>query len=284
MKDENKYINTERDVYQDSNGNRHTRVNQHTETVRSTDRPEAYRDGYTHGRIAEQRHLEETQTVRDNDNAARGLLLGIILTSLVGLAAGLYYLSQRNTEEPVPATAPVVIPSASPEATLSPTPQNTIIQERTIESSPTIIPVPQPQATTSPAPQQNINIRQAPASPASPSTVSPDINITVPPSPAPSPTATSGGGTLTPPATDNTTAPQGSQSSTVTPSPNSRLQAPSGQTAPTTPGSQSNVSPQASPNASDTTLDSTPQGTSPNTTGTTPGSDSSTGNTGSSTP
>lgn len=274
MKDENKYVNSEREVYQDRDGNTHTRVNQNTETVRSTNRPEAYRDGYTHGRIAEQRNLEETRTVRDNENAARGLLLGIILTSLVGLAAGLYYLSQRNTEEPVPTTAPVIVPTASPEATLSPapTPQNTIIQERTIETNPTIIPVPQPQATTSPAPQQNINIRQAPASPASPSTVNPNINITVPPSPAPSPAATSGAGRLTSPTNDeadDTAAPRGLQSPTATPSPNSTLQAPSLQTAPTAPGSPNNASPQASPDASDTTLDSTPQGSSPNTSGTT---------------
>lgn len=152
----------------------------------------AYHDGYVHGRVVEnsrqERHLHE----RDNNNAARGLLLGILLTSLLGLLAGaLYFWNERNeaadSVAPVAPAGQVVEPSASP----SPINRETTIIER-------VVPIPTPQQTT--PPDVNITVpesqNQAPAQ-TNPTTTtpttSPDINITVPNSqtqevPATSPT------------------------------------------------------------------------------------------------
>lgn len=244
MPDQNKRINTERQFYQDPNGNTHSRVTRNTETVRNN-LPDEYRDGYTHGRIA------EAEASRDSGNASRGLLLGIILTSVLGIAGGLlYYLSQKNNE-PTPVPTTVISPVPSPTATLSPTPtpERTIIQrERTVETRPTFIPIPQAEPT--------INIQQSPTASPSPSNVNPDVNITIPPSPAPTLEAPSGQTTPYPTSSPDTNAVPGglgSQSQTATPSPSPTLQAPSLQTAPTAPANQGDVAPSASPDATGTT-------------------------------
>ncbi len=238
MPDQNKRINSDRELYQDQNGNTHTRVTQNTETVRNN-LPDEYRDGYTHGRIA-------SASDRDSGNATRGLLLGIILTSVLGIAAGLlYYLGQRNNE---PTPVPVTVPVPSPTATLSPTPtpERTIIErETTIQTSPTFVPIPQPPVTTSPTPEPTINIQPSPTASPSPLNVNPEVNVTIPPSPAPTLEAPSLQTAPTPTTSPDTNAVPGglgsqNQSQTATPSPSPTLQAPANQT---------DVSPQASPDA-----------------------------------
>lgn len=113
-------------------------------------RDSAYRDGYVHGRDEEQYRYEADQTVRDNDNAARGLLLGILLTSLVGLGAAAYFLTQRH-DEAAPPQQTIIVPRASQ----SPSPQpSTQVRERVIERD-RVVPVPQQQA---PAPNVNIAV------------------------------------------------------------------------------------------------------------------------------
>ena len=244
MADQNKRINTEREFYQDQNGNTHSSVTRSTEKVRTN--PEEYRDGYTHGRIAEQNYNEENQIARDNDNAGRGLVLGIILTSVLGIAGGLlYYLSQQNNE-PTPAPTTIISPAASPRATLSPTPERTIIQrERTVETSPTFIPVPQ---ATTPAPQPNINIQTPTSTP--PVNVNPDVNVTISPSPVPSLEAPSRQTSPTPTTnSDTNVAPGASLNQTATPSASPSIEAPA---------TNSDVSPQASPDATGTTDSSSP--------------------------
>ncbi|MBD1942149.1 hypothetical protein H6F50_07220, partial [Coleofasciculus sp. FACHB-712] len=122
----------------------------------------SYRDGYVHGRVSERRVNEEGQEIRDNNNAARGLLIGIALTSLLGLTLGaLYFLNQRNQQvEEYTAPAPVVVPVPSPSPSASVAPNSTapdtsssgasqqptqerIIERTTVEKAPTVIQVPQ---------------------------------------------------------------------------------------------------------------------------------------------
>lgn len=165
-----------------------------------TDKANSYSDGYVHGRIIERRIENEDIVIRDNDNTARGLLVGIALTGLVGLGVGsFFFFSQRK---PVP--VPVVVPVPSPSAAQTPKPQQTTIiqRERTIEQVPIIVPVPQPQATApQPAPTVNINVPPQPA---------PTVNINVPqqpvqsssPSPAVAPSVVPSSPTVTP-GTDN---------------------------------------------------------------------------------
>ncbi|MCT7950513.1 hypothetical protein NG798_11995 [Ancylothrix sp. C2] len=151
-----------------------------------TSKQSAYHDGYVHGRVSEHNRDVVRQEVRDNDNAARGLLLGIILTSLVGLTAGaLYFMNQRNNQ-PVPASAPVIVPAA-PTASPSPaatTRTDTTVIEREVPVSspePTIIErtVPVPVPVPSNSPNQTTIIERETVVPV-PSNSSPDINITVP--------------------------------------------------------------------------------------------------------
>lgn len=133
-------------------------------------RQPAYRDGYIHGRDIEQRRYEADQEVRDNDNAARGLLLGILLTGAVGLATAAYFLSQRNDPNPAPATQTIVVPKTSPAPQQSPQ-----VRERVIERD-RVVPVPQQQAPAT-APDVNITVPspapQAPASQSAPTQSAP---------------------------------------------------------------------------------------------------------------
>ncbi|HBB35363.1 MAG TPA: hypothetical protein DDZ80_10705 [Cyanobacteria bacterium UBA8803] len=120
-----------------------------------------YTEGYVHGRASERSLENKVQDVRAQNTAARGLLLGIALTSLVGLVVGSLFFLARQNEQSAPVT-PVIVPSAQPSAQSSPqsNPETTVI-ERTTN---TIREVP----TTNQEP------------PASPIEVRPDIRINIP--------------------------------------------------------------------------------------------------------
>ena len=137
--------------YQDANGNTHVNV---TKTTESND---SYQHGYVHGRVAERSTQERASTVRDNENAARGLLLGILLTTIAALSAGIiWYLNQSpqaSTSTPQPVLVPV--PSDKPNtesSTVDRSSEKQTIIER-IKEVP--VPVLQPPAST---PQQNENM------------------------------------------------------------------------------------------------------------------------------
>lgn len=160
---------------------------------------QAYRDGYVHGQDIEHRRATVDQEIRDNDNAVRGLLLGILLTGLVGLATAAYFLTQRNqADAPQPANPTIVTPRTSPSPSPQQSPQ---VRERVIERD-RIVPVPQQPA---PAPDVNITVPnaapQAPATqsaPTAPSTQSttPDTPTTAPVPASPNTTGgTTGSGT-----------------------------------------------------------------------------------------
>ncbi|MBC1242306.1 hypothetical protein GNE10_35530, partial [Nostoc sp. 2RC] len=77
--------------------------------TRTTETPNnTYRNGYVNGRNIERNY----QVERDNENAANGLILGILLTSLVGLIAGAFWYFNQNdaaveTNTPVESPVPV---------------------------------------------------------------------------------------------------------------------------------------------------------------------------------
>ncbi|ACC78952.1 hypothetical protein [Nostoc punctiforme] len=151
--------------YTDTNGNIHTDLTRTTETVKnSTANPNSYTNGYVQGRNTERSYQQADLAERDNENASRGLLLGIIVTSLVGLiVGGVWYFNQRNNAA-VDTTVPVLVPvpsNNSPTPSASPQPQTKIIER--IREVPVPVPVPQQQVTPQSAPRQ------------------PDINITIPP-------------------------------------------------------------------------------------------------------
>jgi hypothetical protein len=130
----------------------------------------SYRDGYIHGRVSERHLQEEELVVRDNNNAARGLLIGIVLTALVAIGVGaLFFWNQRQQEQipAAPAVVPVVPASPAPATSQNQGKQTTVIERHTVEQVP--VSVPQQAAP----PNVNVNV---PAQPA-PRT---NVNVTVP--------------------------------------------------------------------------------------------------------
>lgn len=154
-----------------SNTDGHTKVTKTTETANGAN---TYKDGYVNGQIA-QSYQEDALVSRDNENAGRGLLIGILLASLAALTAGaVWYANQSNNVNPV---TPVVVPVPN-RAEPSPVPE-TKTEIRTIEKTRDVL-VPVPQQQTAPAPQpsaaapkQNVNITVPPVTPPSPAAKAP---------------------------------------------------------------------------------------------------------------
>ncbi|MBG1245151.1 hypothetical protein [Nostoc sp. NZL] len=190
---ESKNSEVKQESYTDANGNIHTDLTRTTETVKnSTANPNSYSNGYVQGRNTERSYQQADLAERDNENASRGLLLGIIVTSLVSLiVGGVWYFNQRNNAA-VETTVPVVVPvpnNSSPTPSASPQPQTKIIE--TIREVPVPVPVPQQQVIPPSAPRQpDINITippQQPAAEKAPSAIQPSPKATQ--SPATSPTS-----------------------------------------------------------------------------------------------
>ncbi|MBN3891059.1 MAG: hypothetical protein HWQ43_18545 [Nostoc sp. JL31] len=163
---ESKNSEVKQESYTDINGNTHTDFTQTTETVKNNAaNPNSYRNGYVQGQNTE-RSNQADLAQRDENNASGGLLLGIIITSLLGLViGGVWYFNQQNNAA-VNNAVPVVVPvpsKSSPTPSASPQPQTTIIERTREVAVPVPVPVPQQQVTPSSAPRQ------------------PDINITIPP-------------------------------------------------------------------------------------------------------
>ncbi|MDZ7994221.1 MAG: hypothetical protein RM022_017495 [Nostoc sp. EfeVER01] len=165
---ESKNSEVRQESYTDINGNTQTHYTQTTETVKNnTTNPNSYTNGYVHGRNVERSYQQADLAQRDENNASGGLLLGIIITSLLGLViGGVWYFNQQNNAA-VNNAVPVVVPVPSKsDPTPSASPQPPTIIERTTE-------VPVPVAVPVPVPQQQVTPPSAPRQP--------DINITIPP-------------------------------------------------------------------------------------------------------
>ncbi|AFY42400.1 hypothetical protein [Nostoc sp. PCC 7107] len=151
---------TRQESYTDNYGNTHTNLTRTSETVNNNpNNVNSYRNGYANGREIERNYQQANLAARDNDNASRGLLLGILLTSLAGLIVGAFWYFNQPRETVVNETRPIVNPSPNNNLP-TPQPQQTTIIERTREV-PVVVPQQQVPSVNVPSP--------------------PDINITVPP-------------------------------------------------------------------------------------------------------
>lgn len=133
--------------------------------------PVNYQQGYVEGKALEQQRYEANQEIRDNDNAGRGLLVGILATGLLAIVgASFYFLTQRD-RTPAPVNRTIVVPSAAPSTSPSPQVRERIIERDRVvpvpqQSAPTrVITIPQPSAPA-PAPAQPAPAQPAPAQPA----------------------------------------------------------------------------------------------------------------------
>lgn len=70
----------------------------------------AYRDGYIHGRVHEHNIQSERRSIRENNSAAKGLLMGITFAAIAGLlGATAYFLNHTNQPSITPVqTAPAL--------------------------------------------------------------------------------------------------------------------------------------------------------------------------------
>lgn len=126
-------------------------------TNSSTDRlkQHSYQDGYLDGRVSENRIREENHTIRENNSAASGLLLGIGITAIAALIGGTLFFF--TTDQDQPATAPTQTAPVQPSTTQPPSSQSeTTIIERTVDRTKEIVPVPQ-----QPAPQPETQVSPA---------------------------------------------------------------------------------------------------------------------------
>ena len=120
------------EVHTDST-NGHVSTTRTTTSVPSTtakaSQEAAHHQGYVQGQMAEN-HQAGVQEVRDNENAGRGLLLGILLASLAGLVLGSVYYFNRGAEAPAPAPAPVIVVPTATQPSATPARTRTIRREK----------------------------------------------------------------------------------------------------------------------------------------------------------
>lgn len=145
----------------DLNGNVHNQLPE----------PTSYRDGYVHGRVTEHDKQENNQIARENNNTAKGLVIGIGVTALVALGvAAMFIFSPREEQDNIIVPPPVE----------QPVPQEPV--ENSVEET-------EPESSTTIIDRTRETIREVPVSvpqeqPASESEA-PDVNVTIPQQPAP---------------------------------------------------------------------------------------------------
>ncbi len=220
-------------------------------TTANASKEAAHHQGYVKGEMAENHRQLGTQEVRDNENAGRGLLLGILLASMAGLVLGSVYYFNRGEEAPTPTSAPVIVVPKANQPSATPAPTRIIEKEKTIIQKIVPVPVqPSPVQKATPAPQPSPAQKATSAPQASPA---PNINITIPNSQqqaAPSPSSPSNNTNTTVPNSQRqpaSTPPTASPESSASPSPTQDEGAPgAGTSGETNTNSQSDSNPPGS--------------------------------------
>ncbi len=147
----------------------------------------AYREGYTYGRNQEQ-FREQVNQKRENDSAANGVAIGVLLATLAGMVLAMTYFGTRSQQID---QTPVPVP---PQTQSSPTPTQSPAQTTIIERQPQVIPVPQQTEIIVPSPSQSNSTQPSTSQPntSQPSNSQPSNSqpSTIQPNPAQSDTTT----------------------------------------------------------------------------------------------
>lgn len=149
--------------------------------------PTSYRDGYVHGRVTEHHRAEDREIAREDNNTAKGLIIGIGVTALVALGiAAMFIFSPREDNDTLilPPAVEDTVPETPVEDTEPANPPTIIDRTReTIREVPVPVPVPQEQPaqpnTNVEAPDVNVTVPSAPSSPQPAPDVTNNTNIEV---------------------------------------------------------------------------------------------------------
>ncbi|HEY9645685.1 MAG TPA: hypothetical protein V6C88_04905 [Chroococcidiopsis sp.] len=163
-------------------------------TRKATPDEVAYRNGYAQGRHSNRKVTYTTPIVRDSNDTANGVLLGILLASLIGLITAAFFIVTKQDQ---PRVVETPLPQALPQST-----QPNGVQPQPVQRETTVI-----ERTTD---------RLQEVAPAAP----PDVRVTVPVTPPsatanPNPSPAAPGQATTPEA--NSQPPQDTQTQTTTP-------------------------------------------------------------------
>ena len=138
--------------YKDAQGNIHTEYKDTQGNIHS------YKNGYIDGHLAEEQS-QDVRVKRADKNISKGVLIGVIVTCVVGLTAGtIYLLTKLNNPQPV---SVINVPTYESTPAPSPPPQQVRVVEQPIV---TIVPVPQAQA---PGSKENITTEPSASNPSS---------------------------------------------------------------------------------------------------------------------
>lgn len=121
-------------------------------------------------------HIQDARVDRADNNTSKGLLIGVIVTAVAGLTAGvIYFLNDLNNPQPVPI---VTIPTEKIDP--NPTPVK-VVEKEVVKIVPVTVPTPVPEAKTpeTKAPEAKVPETKAPEANNNPTV---NNNITVKPS------------------------------------------------------------------------------------------------------
>lgn len=106
---------------------------------RATPDEVAYREGYVHGKTAQRDAQHRYGHGRNNNGMASGILIGVVLASLVGIAVGTfsYLLRDAQTTTVESTSTPIDLDAQQPE----PVNRETTVIERTVDRTQEVVPV-----------------------------------------------------------------------------------------------------------------------------------------------
>lgn len=163
--------------YTDSQGNirteyKDTQGNIYTEYRDSLGNFHSDKNGSIHSKLVDA-HIQDVRVERADKNISKGLLIGVIVTTVVGLtAAVIYFFNDLNNPQPVPV---VNIPAEKSDSNANPTPPPVKVVEREVVKFvpveipvQTSLPVPAkvPEANNNPSTINNITVKPSESNPA----------------------------------------------------------------------------------------------------------------------
>lgn len=92
----------------------------------------AYRNGYTHGRQVE-RVNDSIQQTRENNSAATGVVIGVLLAAIAGIVLAMFYFLPQNQRTE---TSPAASPTPQSNTTQRSNTEKTTVIERVREVAP----------------------------------------------------------------------------------------------------------------------------------------------------